>query len=55
VIVRIILPTIRKDIAATRHGKHEKTRKITEYLLFDRSGGSVAARYSGVIFLTVTA
>jgi hypothetical protein len=43
-VVRIILPTIRKDVTATRHGEREKIRKIAEYLLSDRSRGSVAAR-----------
>jgi len=55
VIVRIILSIMRKDVAATRHRKREKTRKIAEYLLFDRSGESVTAGSSDVIFLTVTA
>jgi len=55
VIVRIILPTIRKGVAATRRRKREKTRKIAKYLLFDRSGGSVTTRSSGIIFLTFTA
>jgi hypothetical protein len=54
-IVRIILPITRKDFAATRRRKREKARKITRYLLFDRSGGLVMARSFGVIFLTVTA
>jgi len=55
VIVRIILPTVRKDVAATRHMKREKTKKIAKYLPFGCSRGSVTAGSSGVIFLTVTA
>jgi len=55
VIVRIILPITRRYVAATRHKNREITRKITEHLLFGRFGGSVAARSSGVILLTVTA
>jgi len=55
VIVRIILPIMRKGFAATRRRKREKTRKIAKCLLFDRSGGSVTTRSSGIIFLTLTA
>jgi hypothetical protein len=53
--VRIILPVLKTDVIATRGRKYRSARKVTGYLLLDRSGETGSARKPGVILLTFTA
>jgi hypothetical protein len=54
-IVRIILPAMRKDVVATRRRKCEIARKMSRYLLLGCSGEAEPSRMPGVILLTFTA